>query len=247
MLQSHLDRGLEALLARLNYRDELSADEKSAIMLASGQVVSFRAGEDMSLQHSSPSYSLLLASGIAARYNLVESGERQITALHILGDFVDLHAFLLTKLDHGVSAMTDVVAVQFPHAALHDITQQHPHLTRMLWLSTILDAAIHRQWLLAMGRMSALAHMAHLFCEQYTRAKVVGLVQDESFPFDLTQVHLADAMGLSPVHVNRTLQELRRRSLIDWEDGIINILNWDVLQELGQFDDTYLDIVNRPR
>ncbi len=202
MLQSHLDRGLEALLARLNYRDELSADEKSDIMLASGQVVSFRAGEDMSLQHSSPSYSLLLASGIAARYNLVESGERQITALHILGDFVDLHAFLLTKLDHGVSAMTDVVAIQFSHAALHDITQQHPHLTRMLWLSTILDGAIHRQWLLAMGRMSALAHMAHLFCEQYTRAKVVGLVKGQSFPFDLTQVHLADAMGLSTVHVS---------------------------------------------
>lgn len=247
MLQSHLDDGLDALLARLNYRDELTADERSAIIVAAGQVVSFCAGEDMSLQHSSPNFSLLLASGIAARYNLVESGERQITALHILGDFVDLHAFLLTKLDHGVSAMTDVVAIQFPHAALHNITQQHPHLTRMLWLSTILDGAIHRQWLLAMGRMSALGHMAHLFCEQYTRAKVVGLVEDKSFTFNLTQAHLADAMGLSPVHVNRTLQELRRRSLIDWEDGVMTILNWSALQELGQFDDTYLDIVNRPR
>jgi CRP-like cAMP-binding protein len=234
-------------MAKLDFRDELTGDEKKAVVAASGKVVSFRAGEDMSLQHSKPSHSLLVASGIAARYSLVESGERQITALHILGDFVDLHAFLLTKLDHGVSAMTDVVAVQFPHAALNQITQQHPHLTRMLWLSTILDGAIHRQWLLAMGRMSALAHMAHLFCEQYTRANVVGLVEGKSFSFNLTQTHLADAMGLSPVHVNRTLQELRRRSLIDWEDGIMTVLDWNALQELGQFDDAYLDAVNRPR
>jgi CRP-like cAMP-binding protein len=175
-------------------------------------------------------------------------GEQQITAFHILGDFVDLHSLLLSKLDHGVSAVTDVLAVEFPHAKLLEITEKLPHLTRMLWLSTILDGAIHRQWLVAMGRMPALGHIAHLFCEHFVRARVVGLVQnDASFPFDITQNALADALGLSGVHANRMVQELRRRHLVRWEEGIVTILDWKTLQRVGQFDDTYLDLERQQR
>ncbi|HEY8575650.1 MAG TPA: Crp/Fnr family transcriptional regulator [Devosia sp.] len=239
---------VEALLKRLDWRDHVAQEERETIQAAAGPLKYFAAGQPIIEQHARPKSSLLMASGMAARHNILEMGEQQITAFHILGDFVDLHSLLLSKLDHGVSAVTDVVAVEFPHAKLLEITERLPHLTRMLWLSTILDGAIHRQWLVAMGRMPALGHIAHLFCEHFVRARVVGLVQnDASFPFDITQNALADALGLSGVHVNRMVQELRRRHLVRWEDGIVTILDWKTLQRVGQFDDTYLDLERQQR
>ena len=243
-----LATGVEALLKRLDWRDHLAQEEREALRAAAGPVRYFAAGQPMAEQHSSPQSSLLLASGMAARHNMLEMGEQQITAFHILGDFVDLHSLLLSRLDHGVSAVTDVVAIEFPHDKLLEITERLPHLTRMLWLSTIMDGAIHRQWLVAMGRMPALSHLAHLFCEHCVRARVVGLVQnDDSFSFDITQSALADALGLSAVHVNRMVQELRRRHLLEWDKGVATILDWKTLQRVGQFDDTYLDLERQQR
>lgn len=239
--------GIDALVLRLNLRDHLSVEEQDALREAAGEIKQFTAGRDMVVQHSSPDYSLLLAQGVAARYNLLDDGGRQITTFHITGDFIDLHSFLLSRLDHGIAALTDAVAITFPHAALERITEKHPHLTRMLWLSTLLDAAIHRQWLVAMGRMSAVAHLAHLLCEQFVRAKAVGLATEDSFPFHVTQVQLADALGLSTVHANRVVQELRRRLMIEWEGDTVTIYDWKGLQRLGHFDDTFLDVEHRPR
>lgn len=248
MLQKlFLSRGLDPLLTRLEARGRLSDAERDALRDAAGPIQTFDAGEDIAAEHSSPDHCLLIVGGMAGRHNLLENGERQITAFHIIGDFVDLQGFLLPKLDHGVSALTKVTAMQFPHAALHRITDQYPHLTRMLWLSTIVDGAVHRQWLVAMGRMTSLGHLAHLFCEQYVRARTVGMAPNGSFPFELKQMHLADALGLSVVHVNRTVQQLRRRSLIEWENGVLTILDWTALQTLGKFDDTYLDVKDCPR
>jgi CRP-like cAMP-binding protein len=246
--QDLLTRGVEALLKRLDWRDHVAEEEREALRAAAGRVRYFAAGEVMAEQHSSPKTSLLLASGMAARHNMLEMGEQQITAFHILGDFVDLHALLISRLDHAVSAVTDVAAIEFPHDKLLQITERLPHLTRMLWLSTIMDGAIHRQWLVAMGRMPALGHIAHLFCEHFVRARVVGLVQNEdSFPFEITQSALADALGLSTVHVNRMVQELRRQHLLEWENGVATIFDWKTLQRVGQFDDTYLDLERQQR
>jgi CRP-like cAMP-binding protein len=238
-----LDRGLDALLARLDQNGELSVDAKRALRFAAGPAMVFDAGAEMSRQHSSPTHSLLVVSGTAARYTLVENGDRQITAFHLTGDFVDLHAFHLPKLDHGVDALTRVTAIPFSHAALRRVTHQHPDLTQLLWRSSILDGAIHRQWLVAMGRMPASSHMAHFFCEHYLRAKAVGLAEEFSFAFELTQVQLADALGLSTVHVNRILQELRGLGLLEWGNGSVTILDWEALRALGQFDETYLGAI----
>jgi CRP-like cAMP-binding protein len=242
-----LELGVGAFLRRLDLRDHVPELERKAIRSAAGEVKRFAAGENLAEQHSSPSGSLLLASGMAARYSLVEMGDRQITAFHILGDFVDLHAFLLSRLDHGVSAATDVVAIEFPHQGLLKITEQFPHLTRMLWLSALLDGAIHRQWLVAMGKMPAISHIAQLFCEHYKRAKVVGLVSDDSFPFDISLPDLADALSLSTAHVRRMVKELQRRGLLEWTDGVVTIVDWKWLARLAQFDDTFLDLERRPR
>ncbi|HEY8576875.1 MAG TPA: Crp/Fnr family transcriptional regulator [Devosia sp.] len=241
------DHRLFHLFRRLDIRDTLSADEKQALAEAAGNTVQYSAGSDMSSEGDSPDRSQLLIGGMAARYNRVESGDRQITAFHIAGDFVDLHGFLLARLDHGVSAVTDVTVVEFPHVNLTAVTERFPHLTRLLWLSTLLDGAIHRQWLVAMGRLSALSHMAHLFCEHYLRADTVALAAGMSFPFNITQEQLADALGLSTVHVNRTIQELRRLGLISWDGRTVTIHDWERLQQVGQFDPTFLDLTRSPR
>jgi CRP-like cAMP-binding protein len=143
-------------------------------------------------------------------------------------------------MDHGITAMTDVRVMTFPHERLKVITEQHAHLTRLLWFTTLLDTAIHRQWLVGMGRLSGVAHMAHLFCEHFLRSQAAGLAKGMSFPFPITQTDLGDALGLSAVHTNRVLMELRRDELVTWDGKTIQILNWDELQRVAMFDPSYL-------
>lgn len=241
------DTAIKALIRRLSLRDLMPEDERNALRSAAVRSRNFAAGDDLVVENSKPSVSMLVASGMVARYNIIEDGGRQITAFHMLGDFVDLHGFLLSRLDHSISALTEVTVVEFPHEALEHITEQYPHLTRMMWLSTLLDAAIHRQWLVVMGRTSAMSRLAHLLCEQFVRASLVGLAAQDSFPFPITQAQLADALGISPVHVNRTLQELRARAVLEWHGGTVSILDWPGLQSIGRFDEAFLDIEHRRR
>ncbi len=233
---------LAAFFAMISVRDDLAPEEEAAIRAAALDTRRFAAGEDLASQGERPMHSTLVVSGLTARYSTVEDGGRQITGLHIAGDFVDLHSFPLQLMDHSVTAITACEVVTFPHKALRSITENHPHLTRVLWLLTLLDGAIHRQWMVAKGRLTADEQMAHLFCEQFVRAEVAGLTRGQSYWFPLTQMQLGDALGLSIVHTNRTLQRLRRTGALDWEDGRVDILDWPLLQELGQFDPTYLHL-----
>jgi CRP-like cAMP-binding protein len=232
---------------KLEARDDLPPQERQALLDASGEIRQVKAGTDFIREGDRPDQSILLARGLTARYNIVRDGGRQITACHIDGDFVDLPGFLLKTMDHGVRAMTDCLLVTFPHGNLARITEQYPHLTRLLWLTTLLDAAIHRQWLVVKGRLSSTDHMAHLFCEHLVRARVVGLERAGEFPFAITQTDLADAMGISAVHVNRTLQELRAKNLVQWEHGRLKVLDEPSLRRLGQFDETFLHVGREPR
>jgi CRP-like cAMP-binding protein len=241
------EQRLETFFKRIEQRDDLKDDERHALIDAAGEVRVFNDGDDLVRDGDRPTTSTLLTSGLAARYKLMEQGERQITAFHVAGDFIDLHSFLLKQMDHGVRAMSDCTVVLFPHEALKHITEQYPHLTRMLWLLTLLDSAIHRQWLAAKGQLSARGHMAHLLCEQLVRARTVGIADGESFMFPITQTDLGDAMGISTVHVNRTLQELRSMGLVEWQNNRVQVLDEERLRRVGQFDDEYLHLEKLPR
>ncbi len=194
-----------------------------------------------------PNASTLVLSGIAARYKVLEDGKRQITALHVAGDFVDLHAFPLKTMDHSVVALSPCHVAYADHADIRALSETRPHLTRMLWLSTVIDGAIHREWIVAMGRRSKKAHLAHLICELYVRLSVVRLVTDQSFHFPLSQSVVADALGLSVVHVNKTLQKLRNEKVVTWTDRTIKVLNWEKLSEIAEFDPGYLHLSLEPR
>lgn len=191
--------------------------------------------------------STLLVKGWAARIKDLEGGQRQITELHVPGDFLDLHSFTLKRLDHDVVALTACTVAAVEHEKLTRITEDLPHLTRVYWFATNLDAAVHREWMLSAGRRSALARVAHLFCEMLIRLQIVCLADECSYEFPLTQIQLADCVGLTPVHVNRTLQELRKRGLIELKDKRLTILDLPSLKDVAEFDPAYLYLGKTPQ
>jgi CRP-like cAMP-binding protein len=238
---------MDLLIRKFEARDRLTQAEKQALQACPVRIGSSSAGHDIVSAMREVTESCLVLDGFAARYNLLSGGERQITAIHVPGDFVDLHSLLLEPVDHSVVALTPCKCAYFPHSCLRKITEEWPHLTRMLWLSTLIDSAIHRQWLVAMGRRSSAGHLAHLICELFLRLEVVGLTSGKSFRFPVTQNDIADAMGLSVVHLNRVLRELRLLKLVTWQGGIVRIDNWEGLKEKAEFDPAFLNLTPRPR
>lgn len=238
---------VEPLFKRLHSLDVLSAEEEQAILDAAEGSTRFSASDDIVKEGDRPTRSALLSRGFAARYRLVEGGKRQITAIHVAGDFVDLHGFLLKEMDHSVAALGPCEIVAVPHRNLKRITERFPHLTRLLWLLTLIDGSIHREWLVGMGRLPAPAQAAHLICEIDLRLALVGLSRDHAFRFPATQTDLADTLGLSVVHVNRILQELRAEGLLRWQQQAVDILDFPRLAELAEFDARYLHLNSDPR
>jgi CRP-like cAMP-binding protein len=235
------------LVRHLEARDQLSDEERRVLADCVAQTRDIAPHRDLAREGDEPGECRILIEGFAYRYRLLADGRRQISLFHLPGDFVDLHGFLLKRLDHAIAAAGPCRVGIVPHECLTRITENHPHLTRLLWLSTVVDGAIHREWLAAMGRRSALGNMAHLFCEIFVRLQAVGLAQDHSFRFPVTQAELADAMGLSTVHVNRIAQELRGGGLITWQGRTITIANWERLKAIAEFDPTFLNLAHRAR
>jgi CRP-like cAMP-binding protein len=176
----------------------------------------------------------------------MRSGVRLFTELHVPGDFADLHGYTLKRLDHDVVVLADSVVALAPHERLTKLTTDFPHIARVYWFSTNVDAAIHRQWAVSLGRRSASSRIAHLFCELLVRLEVVGIAQGNSFEFPLTQEQLASCVGLTPVHVNRTLQTLRRQDLIELENKHLTILDLPALRAVAEFDPAYLYFDRQP-
>jgi CRP-like cAMP-binding protein len=238
---------IEKLLMKLNLRDELGAEEEAALRglpeltkdVPSDKTI-IRAGELLN-------NSTLLLEGLMCRYKDLKNGSRQISELHVAGDFVDLHSFTLKRLDHNIMTLTPCRVAMVPHARLKRITEEFPHLTRVLWFATNLDAAIHREWELSLGRRTALARLAHFFCELHVRLGIVGLTDGLSFRLDLTQLDIAECLGLTSIHVNRTLKVLREQGLVELRDGTVEIHDLKGLRAVAEFTDGYLSLERLPR
>lgn len=182
----------------------------------------------------------LILDGFVERYKDTPQGRRQILALHVPGDFIDLHSYPLKHLEHNVAALTPVRVALFPHAAIRALTERSATLTELLWRSTLIDAAVNREWIVSIGARAAAVRIAHLFCEMYLRLQRVGLADAPRFTLPLTQIDLADATGLTAVHANRMLRQLRERRLIEFRQGAVDILDWPGLQRFAEFDPSYL-------
>ncbi len=231
---------IETHLAKLRARDTISPEEEAVIRGSLGEVRVLRAQETCIVAGERLAVSTLLLEGLMCRYKDLPGGERQITELHVAGDFLDLHSFSLKQLDHNVMALTPCRVVLVPHTKLTEITEQQPHLARVYWFLTALDAAIHREWELSLGRRTAIQRIAHLICELRVRLGLIGQADDTGFALPLTQADLSDCTGLTPVHVNRTLRELRERGLVEFRAKRVRLIDLAGLRALAEFEDSYL-------
>ncbi len=232
---------IEKLILSLQKYGPVSDEERRVLEQGASQVRDYAPHEDIVREGECPAESCLVLEGYAGRYKLLAQGTRQIMALHIPGDFCDLHSFVLKRMDHGIAAISPCKIARFPHALIKEITEHHPRLGRALWWVVATDGAVMREWMISMGRRSAREQIAHLLCELFFRLQTVKLVQDDSYELPVTQAELGDAFGLSTVHVNRVLQdELRPAGLITLTRNRLTVNDWEGLAALGEFDPTYL-------
>lgn len=233
-------------LKKLRRRIEISSDEERSIRYAVAETRRVAADQILIRSGDELNSCIVLLDGWLARSKDLAGGERQVTELHVAGDFADLHGFTLKRLDHDVVTLSECVVAVVPHERLQDLTERHPRLARAFWFSTNVDAAINRELALSLGQRSAIARMAHLFCELYARLDAVGLTRSNGYEFPLTQRELSECLGLTVVHANRTLQELRRRGLVELENRQLTILDRRGLEGLAEFDPSYLYLEPAP-
>src|SRR5829696_1493474 len=205
-------------------------------------VRSYRTDQDIVREGDSPSQCCLLLDGFLYRHKIANGSTRQIMSFHVPGDIPDLHSLHLSRLDHNLTSLGPAVVAFLPHSYFHEVLPRSQQLTHALWRETLVDAAIFREWVVNVGAREALARIAHVLCEFKLRLEAVGLVNDGTFTLPCRQTDIADAVGITAVHANRVIQELRGRGLIEWEDKTVKIHQWDELAKVGDFSADYLHL-----
>ena len=199
-----------------------------------------RAKEDIIREGASPQFAYLILSGWACRYKTLEDGRRQIISFLLPGDLSDFNAFSSRLMDHSVGALTDIEYIEAPKKTLDQIGADHPRITQAMILDGLVAASIQREWTVNLGQRTASERMAHLFCEIYHRLAAIEMAHKGHIILPLTQIDLADTVGISAVHVNRILQDLRGRGLIQWRNADLYIPDLPSLMRAGLFNPNYL-------
>lgn len=230
------------LLRKLRSLGEVSPEEAGAIAALPMRSRSYLPHQPILLEGDRPEACGLIVEGFVHRYKDLAQGSRQILSFHVPGDIPDLLTMELKSLDHSLAAVTATRVAFIPHEALRALGAAHPRLWALLWRDTLVDGSIFREWMVNLGRRSAHARIAHLICELMVRFRSVGLTEGHAVESPLTQAELGDAVGLSTVHVNRVLQELRREGLVEWRGRRISTQDWEGLTQAGGFDPGYLHL-----
>jgi len=237
---------LRRFLDRLLSRSVLSDREQQAILDLPAYVAQVPANSDFVRMGEVVDHACVIVEGIAGRFGQNANGARQITALHIAGEMADLHSVVQPKGCSALQALSTLTILRVPHRALRAAAGRYPAVAEALWRDSSVDAAILSQWVVNVGRRDARTRIAHLLCEMATRYKAYRNEGDIVFEFPVTQAHLADVTGLTPVHVNRTLKGLREAGLAIMADRMVRILDWEELAILGEFEPAYLQTDIRP-
>lgn len=199
---------------------------------------------DLIREGDAPSNVHLILEGFACRYKIIPDGTRQIVAYLVPGDFCDLHVFILKAMDHSIATLSRCKVIDIPRPRVLELTER-PALARALWWATLVDEATLREWLVNIGTREAPERIAHLLCELHLRLKTVGLANGNSYELPVTQGELGDTVGLSTVHVNRSLQKLRDAELITLKGKHLVILDAKRLGEFSGFNPNYLHLAER--
>jgi len=230
----------DILLRKLKYHSELDDEDIAAVRRLRCEIRELSPGEDFISQGDKPTAAAVVIEGIMARYHTLRSGARQYIALHYPGDWPDAQGLFLQHMDHSVCATGRALIAAISHEQLLKLFAQRPAIALAVWRETLIDAAIFRESITNNSGRNGSARIAHFFCEQYYRAKFVGLVEGNACPLPLTQTQLGETLGMSLVSVNRHLQALRRAKLADHRAGKLFIRSWSKLAALGEFDPGYL-------
>jgi CRP-like cAMP-binding protein len=231
-----------AFIRKLSAFERLNDDDRAWLLSLTSRTDYVSADHDLIREGDKPDNVHLILEGFAMRYKLTPEGRRQIFAYLIPGDFCDFQVALLKTMDHSVATLSACQVVQLPPSSIIELTDRRPTLTRALWMCSLVDEATLREWLVNLGQRSAPHRISHLFCELHVRMNAVGLVTDGSFELPITQTELSDTMGLSVVHVNRSLKELREAGLVTMKDNRIVIRDVHRLKEYSGFDPAYLHL-----
>lgn len=236
----------ESILAkRLGTVEDLTEEDQAQLDQLCRHVETIPAKRDITSEGDRPEQVHLILKGWAARYSIMDDGTRQITAFLIPGDFADLHVNVLDRMDHSILALTACKVAYIDVSELDRMTSENSRLTRAMLWSTLVDEAVLRQWIVNVGRRDARGRVAHVLCEMHARMSMIGLAKDDRLALPLTQNDLADATGLTSVHVNRTLQRLRHEGLIEIGSGTLNVREVSALQRAAGFDPKYLHLKRR--
>ena len=232
---------LERLIGRLQAVTGLSPIERDQLLNLPIKLKQFADGDYILREGDTATHCGAVVNGYIFRQKIV--GDRsQILALYVPGDIPDLHTLHLPRMDHDLCSVGPSTVAFIPHSHLHSLLASSAPLTHVFWRETLTDGAVFREWVAALGARSALSRIAHLLCELAARLEVVGLMRNNSFEFPFTQQNMADACGLSVVHVNRMIQELRSRGLIEWEKREVMLLDRAELEAVAEFNSDYLHI-----
>jgi len=230
------------LIRKIESIADLSEEEKQALLAMPMTLKKLGADEDIVRDGDRPSECCLLVTGFACRYKLTAEGKRQIMSFHIPGDIPDLQSLFLDVMDHSLGTLVPSTVAFISHEVIYALTRRYPGIAAAFWRDTLIDAAVFREWMVGIGRRSAYTRIAHVLCELLVRFRAIGMANDHSAELPVTQAEIGDALGLSTVHVNRVLQEMRGDGLITLRGRTLVANDWEGLQIAGEFDPTYLHL-----
>ncbi|SJZ94577.1 Crp/Fnr family transcriptional regulator [Consotaella salsifontis] len=231
------------LVRHLRSTTDITSDDLDALLSLMRDQQDVDKGYEVVREGDHPTRCCLLLTGFACRYKLMSDGSRQIVAFNVPGDLPDLLSLHLGVMDHSLATLAPSRLAYVPHDALRQLTAERPKLTACLWRQTIIDSSMFLEWMTGLGRRAAPSRLAHLICEVMARLAIVGLVDEGQTILPVTQADLADALGLSYVHVNRILQEFSREGLLDFRRRLLTVHDWPRLKEIAEFDPTYLHLM----
>lgn len=232
---------LQRFVDRLNSRSILTLEEQQAVLDLPGQAEQVQANQDFVALGERVDHSCLMVAGIVGRFDQNGEGIRQITAMHIPGDMCDLHSVVRPMPTSALQALSVATILRIPHSAIRSVAAHYPAVAEALWRDCMVDSSILCEWMVNVGRRDARTRVAHLLCEMASRlGAMVEEMDDIVFDLPITQTQLADATALTPVHVNRTLQQLRKEGLVDWHQRVVRLPKFKALMAVAEFDPDYL-------
>jgi len=234
------------LVAKLSCFANLSHDDIDFLEALCAKEERVEAGVNLADEGNVPLRGFVIIGGLACRYRIMQDGRRQILTFLIPGEFFGVHIFLMKSMDYSIITLTRTVLARIERATMTEIVEHHPRIVAGLWWHTMQEAAMLRERVVRLGRTNARTRIAYLFCEFLCRYRALGLIEDHTFRLPLTQATIADTLGLTAVHVNRVLQDLRRDGLITLAHGRLTVHDVDQLQRLAQLNDDYLHMSGVP-